>query len=341
MSKMRVFTEEELQYILENWGRVSIHEMRTVLKCSQQVITRVAEEYQLELPKNRFWTEEEVLLLKEMAPHYTIEEIAKRMGKSKNAISLKAAKLGIVLSWSRCEWTKEEEDELRRLWGTTSIERIAEKLKRSVYSIKIRANRLHLGPMFGNDARFLTIPMISDMLGVTYDRITTTWLSLGLKVEKRSLTNKMKYYGVRWDELISFLENNQNEWDSRNLEEYALGEELDWLIEKRKKDLEEDPLWYRRWTPGEVEELKWMLLVEKKEYSEIATSLRRSESSVARVARELGLQYRLPKYWKGEELLYLKDNCQDLTYDEMANHLGRSETAVKRKVYEMKYLRKK
>ena len=106
MSKMRVFTEEELQYILKNWGSVSVHEMRTVLNCSQIAIMRVAEQYHLELPSNRFWTKEDIKRLKELAPHFTIEEIAKKIGRSKNAISLKAAKLGIDLSWSRREWTR-------------------------------------------------------------------------------------------------------------------------------------------------------------------------------------------------------------------------------------------
>ncbi|MBR2827640.1 MAG: hypothetical protein IKE70_00195 [Bacilli bacterium] len=341
MSKNREFSEEEIQFILNNWGNLSMHEMRIQIRCSQKALLKVAEEYQLELPLNRFWTDEEIKLLKNMAPYYTIEDISLKIGKSKNAIFLKASKLGITLYWSKREWNEEEEDELRRLWGTMSIEKLAKKLKRSVSSVKVRANRLHLGPMYGNDARFLTIPMISNMLGVSYERITTTWISLGLKVERRSLTSKMKYNCVSWEELISFLENHQDEWDSRNLEKYALVEEFDWLIKKRKRDLEEDPLWYRRWNNTEIEELKWMLLVEKKNYAEIAASLRRTESSVARMARELGLQYRLPQYWKGEELLYLKNNSQNLTYGEMANHLGRSERAVKNKVYTMKYLKKK
>ena len=133
----------------------------------------------------------------------------------------------------------------------------------------------------------------------------------------------------------------QNEWDSRNLETNAFGEEFEWLVEKRKRDIEENPLWYRRWTETEIEEIKWLLLVEKKNYKEIAQIVNRKESSIARLLRGLGYQYRLPQYWKGKELLFLKEHCGELSYQEMADYLGRSERAVKTKIYQMGYHKKK
>lgn len=214
-------------------------------------------------------------------------------------------------------------------------------MKRNIPSIKIRAIKLKLGPIYGKDDRYLTITMISNLLNVGCDRIYRTWIKLGLKVEKRKLTEKRDYNYVLWEDLIDFLEKNQNEWDSRNLENYALGEEFSWLQEKRKRDKIENPLWYRKWTDLDIELIKWLFLVEKKNYQEIAVIMNRKESSVARIIRDLGYQYRLKQYWSGKELLYLNEHCTDMSYNDIALNLGRSERAVKTKLYQMGYKRDK
>ena len=162
MSNKRIFTKEEEKFIVDNWGKVSCHKMRDILNCSHEALVRVANQYDLELPKKP-WTEEEIHLLRKLAPLKSVEEIAKAVGKSKNAVLLKASRLGIIISYTKREWTEEEESLLRRLWGTTRIENIARRMKRSVPSIKVRATKLKLGPMYGNDARYLTISMISEL----------------------------------------------------------------------------------------------------------------------------------------------------------------------------------
>ena len=48
-----------------------------------------------------------------------------------------------------------------------------------------------------------------------------------------------------------------------------------------------------------------------KTYEEIASLINRSEMAVAITLRSNGCSYRMPKYWKGNELKFLKDN-QDL-----------------------------
>ena len=47
----------------------------------------------------------------------------------------------------------------------------------------------------------------------------------------------MSYYVITWNDLMQFLENNQNEWDSRYIEKNMLGSEPEWLKEKRKSDI--------------------------------------------------------------------------------------------------------
>lgn len=89
---------------------------------------------------------------------------------------------------------------------------------------------------------------------------------------------------------MSFLENNQNEWDSRKLEKHMLGLEPDWLKEKRIRDKKENPLWYRRWTLGEINKAE-MLFKCGKDYAYIAKELDRTEGAIAILLRELGYSY--------------------------------------------------
>lgn len=230
--KKREFTEDEVQYILSNWGKESPHSMKKKFNCSWYAVCKVAEKQGLEIPTSNEWAAEEIETLKLLSDKYHYSEIAKIMNKTENSIYLKARRLGITLIQDRRKWTKEEEILLSDLWGTKSIETIAKNLKRTVFSLKVKAVRMGLGPMIRNNYDLITVSDMSDLLNVTRDRITTTWVNLGLNLKKKKLTNNMSYYVVTWNDLMEFLENNQNEWDSRVLEKNMLGTEPEWLKEK-------------------------------------------------------------------------------------------------------------
>ena len=123
------FTEEQIKYILDNWGKESPHSMKNKFGCTWYAVCKVAASHGLEIPTSNAWTEEEIKALKELADKYHYTEIAKIMGKTENAIYLKARKLGITLIQDRRKWTVEEETILSDLWGVKSIEYIAKKMK--------------------------------------------------------------------------------------------------------------------------------------------------------------------------------------------------------------------
>ena len=184
--KKFVFTDEQINYIIQNWGLESPHSMKKKFGCSWYAVCKVAEEYGLELPKSKDWTKEEIDLLKELSSKFHYKEIAKMMDKSENAIYLKSRKLGITLIQDRRKWTEEEEELLSELWGSKTIDFIAQKLNRSVFSLKVKAVRMKLGPMIENRYDVLTIPDITDILGVTRDRIVNTWSKYGLNLKQKS-----------------------------------------------------------------------------------------------------------------------------------------------------------
>ena len=337
--KKKVFTEEEIKYIIDNWGKESPHSMKKRFECSWYAISKVAQSAGLPLPTSNSWTKEEIETLRELSDKYHYSEIATIMNKSENAIYLKAKKLGITLIQDRRKWTKEEETLLTDLWGNKSIEVIAKIMKRTVLSLKIKAVRMKLGPMIRNNYDLITISDICDILNVPRDRITTTWVNLGLNLKKKKLTNRMSYYVITWEDLMIFLENNPNEWDSRCVEENILGPEPLWLKEKRIRDIKENPLWYRRWTEEEIK-LAENLFKSGKNYTEIAKMIDRSEWSVANLLRNMGYSYMLPRFWKGKELLYLRDNYKNMTYAEIAAELGRPTKGVASKAEELGYQKK-
>ncbi len=286
------------------------------------------------------WSNEEVEMLKKLSEKYHISEIAKKMEKTENAIYLKAKRLGITLIQDRRKWTKEEQEILEELWGYQSIESIAKKLKRTPMSLKEQAVRMNLGSMIKNNSEFLTVSDINELLNVSRDRITITWVKLGLNLKKKRLTKNRSYYVVSLEDLIKFLEKNQSEWDSRNLEKNILGEEPKWLIEKRMKDLDENPLWYRKWTDEGIRKAESMFKLGK-DYSEISSALKRSEWSVSNLLRNMGYSYRMPKYWKGKEIKFLRENYMNMTYAEIAQILGRTEGAVHYKAQELGFQKRK
>ena len=340
MSRGFQFTEEQIKYIIDNWGKEAPYSMKKRFGCTWYAIAKVAERNGLELPKANIWTEEEINTLRVLSSKFHYKKIAKIMNKSENAIYLKAKRLGITLIQNRREWTKEEEETLSDLWGNKQIEYIAKKLNRTIFSLKVKAIRMNLGSMIGNNSEIITISDMTEILDVTRDRIINTWTKLGLKLNNKKLTSNASYYYVTLNDLLEFLKNHQNEWDSRNLEKNILGLEPNWLKEKRKKDKEDNPLWYRRWTEEEINTMESLFKIGKT-YEEIGVIMNRSEASVANALRNLGYSYRVPKYWKGNELKFLQENYQKLTYKEIAEILGRTEKAVSAKIYELGYQKKK
>ena len=332
------FTDEEIKYILDNWGKISVHQMKKDLNCSWETVCRVAEKHGKSRPQSNSWTDEEVEKLKVLSEKLHYKEIAVIMQKTDNAIYLKARKLGITLIQDRRKWTSLEEEQLKELWGNKTLEYITRKLRRTTYSVIVKANRLKLGPMIRNNSELLTISDVMDILNVTRDRITITWVKLGLELKLHPVSKHRAYYTITLEKLLEFLENNQNEWDSRKVEEYSLGCEPPWLIEKRKRDRIENPLWYRRWTTEEINQAIFLFRC-KKNFQEIADELDRTPEAIAYLLRNQGYSYRLPQFWNGNELKFLKDNYDNMTSKEIANEIGRTPDAVQAKIEQLGYKR--
>lgn len=133
-------------------------------------------------------------------------------------------------------WTDEQIEKLRDLWGTKDYRSIARNLGHTETAVRLKAKRLGLGAM-KNASDYMCAKEISRIMGVDFHTVTDYWIKkLGLQCRRIEGKRKTLYIMVRHDELVRFLKNNQEIFDSRRIEPYGLGCEPEWLHQKRLRD---------------------------------------------------------------------------------------------------------
>lgn len=244
MEEQREWSETEIARLKELSKTKKMSELVKELNRTSSSIKAMAKKLGINVMSDRKnWTEEEYQLLEKltMVDKKTPKEIAEILGRTEDSIIVKINRRGLQIQTNdKRFWTKEEETLLSDLWGEESFEIIAKKLNRTVSSIKNKAFFLGLGSAMENNYNGLTIKDISDMLGVNINTISVGWIGLGLKYKVQKISKSKSYRYVEIKDLYEFLEENQNIWDSRNLEKNILGVEPDWLKEKRKLDREKN-----------------------------------------------------------------------------------------------------
>lgn len=90
--KPKRWTEEQLNFLKNNYKTMSFEELEKELGKSVSAIKQKA--YDLQLTK-KFWSAEQIKFLKSNYEEMSIEELEVQLGKTANAIKLKASRLGI------------------------------------------------------------------------------------------------------------------------------------------------------------------------------------------------------------------------------------------------------
>lgn len=234
----RFWTEEELKTLRELASQYETIEISNIMHKSYESVYYKLQELGLKAKNNtnKPWTEEESNLLLELLTTYSSFEVAAILNRSEEAVIVKAINLGYEINARHRRWTSIDDETLSDLWGNKSIDIIAKKLNRTVSSIINRVYVLKLGSQIINNYDGITIQELSNIFMVNRSTILTSWISLGLKLTFRKRSDSSIYSFVEIDNLLEFLKNNQNIWDSRVLEENILGKEPEWLQEKRKQD---------------------------------------------------------------------------------------------------------
>lgn len=243
-------------------------------------------------------------------------------------------------------WTKEEVEYLKEKWGNVSIPILAKKLNRSVNAVKLKAGRLNLGPMLENGA-YVTLNQLA--IALTEKNFSSyckkSWIeNRGMPVHnKKVIKNTFKI--VYLDEFWKWAEKNRSFLDFSKMETLTLGKEPEWVNEQRKKDYTSNALQRKdKWTPYEDDKLRYLLKQQKYGYAEVAEILHRSEGAIQRRCADLGIRERPVKadicgnLWTDDMYRIIAKGIKNGdSYSLIANRIGKSEKAVRGKVYN-KYL---
>ncbi len=199
-------------------------------------------------------------------PRYIITRYAKKFGLTKKSIKY---------------WTDEETEKLHELWGYKTIPQIAKILGRTENAITVKYKRLGLeAPSKAGET--MTANEAAALLKIDIHTITDRWIAKhGLKAKKKAIRGKKEIWMIKHSDLITFLKENQNRWDSRRLEIYALGSEPQWLKDKRARDSCKVLKISQKWTPEE-DARAIFLFKQGYTYKQIAEQLQRTRDGVER-----------------------------------------------------------
>lgn len=179
-------------------------------------------------------------------------------------------------------WADEEVRYLQFSWGFVSVKQIAKYLKRTPIAIVVKAKRRKLSSPYKGQARF-TARKVADLLGVDIHTVTDYWVGkCGLKSRKMIMRFKKRMFLIDYDNLMDWLEKNQDKWDSRRFKRFTLMLEPEWLRGKRILDSYEPKRKNQKW--NELEDLRLLNLFynKRKKVKEISKIMERSYNGIER-----------------------------------------------------------
>lgn len=218
-------------------------------------------------------------------------------------------------------WTKEETEYLKENWGKISIPVLAKKLNRTESAIKQKVNRLGMYS-FLESGEYVTLNTLLQVIGVDnggYKKIS--WIrNRNFPVHTKRVSKKVVRI-VKLEEFWKWAEANKAFLDFSNFETHALGNEPDWVKDKRREDKDNKQF---RYTGMELSKL-----------------LMRTEGAIQKRIAALGLKERPVKAdnhikWTEEEELKLSELLKKgVGYESMSEQLGKSSKSIRGKVYRM------
>ncbi len=242
-------------------------------------------------------------------------------------------------------WIAKEDEYLTENWGSVSIDSICKHLKRSRNAINVRVQRLGLPP-FLECGEYVTMNQLLIALGYSgsggayYLKSWSENRDLPIHTQRRgSSVTRVVYIDEFWD----WAYKNRSFVDFSRMEPFALGKEPEWVNEQRRKDIKSYALQRKDpWTPEEDSKLIYYLKQHKYGYHELSKKLRRSAGAIQRRCLDLSLKERPIKAdnhgtestWTDDHYKMLADGIKNGdSYMLIADSLGRSEKAVRGKVY--------
>lgn len=231
-------------------------------------------------------------------------------------------------------WSKEDDNYITEKWGNVTVETMAINLGRTEIATYQRAKTLKLGSYREAGGTYISPLQIAELIGKSSGCIYY-WIKTGKLPSRKRKREKRNIHQVDMEDLINFLKENQDLWDSRNLERYGLGEEPEWLKEKRETDIQNSQNKHKEpWSRSDDHRLL-ELYEEGLSADEIAEKLNRTKTSIiVRLSKrrrkgERIPQKKIPLPWTKEETeIMLSLEKQGYTDDEITYELGRERNHI-------------
>lgn len=338
----------EEDYLRKSWPAKTDEEIAKVLgRTAQAVLTR---RYKLGVridPAD--WSPEEDAYILEHWHDQNDEQTAEALNRAPHAVYQRGVTLGLirrkpVVKGSRV-WTPEEIAYLRENWGVVSVKTMCKRLDRTPAAIYTMKTKLGLGAFLDSGDYITLNQLLAAFTGTTaaYSYKQTSWVkNRGMPVHTR-LINEKRVRVVYLEEFWGWAEKNRSFLDFSKMEPLTLGEEPEWVAEQRRKDYvafaaqRKDP-----WTSAEDQRLIYLLKQHKYGYAELSDLLHRSAGAIQRRCTDLGVKERPVKAdnhskesaWTDADFQALADGIRrGDSYTEIGRAVGRSEKAVRGKVY--------
>ena len=177
------------------------------------------------------------------------------------------------------KWSKSDINYLDEYWGRNALKYLSIRLKRTEKAIVVKSKRMKLGASTRAD-EYLTARQTASVLNID-SYIVLRWVEkCNLKAVKKIMLYKREFILIKHCDLCKWLKNNQDRFDSRKIELFALGYEPQWLQNKRREDKELPKNRFKKWTKLEIQRM--VNLAQNLTYDEIAKRIERSHNSIER-----------------------------------------------------------
>lgn len=290
MAKIIKYTKEQEKLILDNaykrTNKLSYQELADMLGRTAEGIRKK----ELDLKRKNLhnkrtaltnWTKEQEDIIREavISNSISIAGLSKKVKKDVPTVENKVLDVSIEVRKNNktfAYWTKEEEEYLKKWYGIERPIMIGIYLGRSLESLHQKAKKMKLG----GKKIFYTARECSMLLGISDSRFIN-YIYKGYVKSRKAVTEQL-IHQIKLDDLIEFMKNHQDKWDSRNLSYEPFVTTPDWYIEKCKRD-KENPIGYldiqKKWTNEEVDIL-YKMKQEGKSNEEISKVLGRNVNSI-------------------------------------------------------------
>jgi len=146
MSPCRRWKEFDINYLRRNYPNKSVESIARSLKRSSASILGKVYQLKIYVPKPKRWSEDELNMLRKLwiNKRYSIDEVAAKLNKTRQATHYQAWKMGLRRPQVWRFWKKEETAYLRRNYKVKTYREIAEHLGISTPAVFKKAIRIGL-----------------------------------------------------------------------------------------------------------------------------------------------------------------------------------------------------